>query len=132
MRRREFIALVGGAAAAWPLAARAQQPERDAADRRAPASGCGRSAIARSASRRSCRGCGNWAGLIGRNVHIDYRWGAGDAERIRKHAAELVALAPDVIVASGASTAGAVATGDPHRADRIRVLRRSGQRRLRR
>ena len=42
----------------------------------------------------------NWAGPIGRNVRIDYRWAAGDAERIRRYAAELVALAPDVILAS--------------------------------
>ena len=41
---------------------------------------------------------------VGRNVRIDYRWGAGDADRIRRHAAELVALAPDVILATGTAT----------------------------
>ena len=78
--------------------------------RAAAASGCGASACCmavprtirkgRRASRRSCRGCRNWAGPIGRNVQIDTRWAAGDADRIRKYAAELVALAPDVILAS--------------------------------
>ena len=57
----------------------------------------------------------------GRNVRIDYRWGAGDADDIRKYAAELVALAPDVILAAGSLDRGAVATGDPHRADRVRA-----------
>ena len=55
----------------------------------------------------------------GRNVQIDFRSGLADADRYRRYAAELVALAPDVILANGASTAGAVATGDPHRADRV-------------
>ena len=68
----------------------------------------------------------------GRNVRIDYRWGAGDADRIRKYAAELVALAPDVILAAGSPAVAAVATGDPHRADRVRDRHRSGRRRLRR
>ena len=52
--------------------------------------------------------------------------------RIRKYAAELVALAPDVILAAGERNRGAVATGDPHRADRVRAGHRSGRRRLRR
>ena len=69
---------------------------------------------------------------IGRNVRIDYRWARANADDIRRHAAELAALAPDVILAHGASTVGAVAAGDPHRADRVRGRRRSGRRRLRR
>ena len=60
------------------------------------------------ASRRSSRGCSNWAGLDGRNVQIDYRFGGGDADNIRKHAAELAVLAPDVILAAGAAAAGPV------------------------
>ena len=68
----------------------------------------------------------------GRNVRIDTRWGAGDADRIRRYAVELVALAPDVILAHGSTSRGAVAAGDPHRADRVRECRRSGRRRLRR
>ena len=68
----------------------------------------------------------------GRNVRIDIRWAAGNADDIRKYAAELVALAPDVILAAGSVDRGAVAAGDPHRADRVRAGRRSGRRRLRR
>ena len=98
MRRREFIGLLG-AAAAWPLAARAQQGERvrrvgvllnlAADDPEAPARV---TAFA--------QGLGELGWTVGRNVMIDYRWGGGDTERIRKHAAELVALAPQVIVAN--------------------------------
>ena len=68
----------------------------------------------------------------GRNVRIDYRWAAGDADKARKYAAELVALAPDVILAISTSTMTRVAAGDAHRADRVRGRRRSGRRRLRR
>ena len=98
MKRREFITLLGGAAAAWPLAARAQQGERM---RRIGVLMLGADdpeAQARNAA--SSRACRNWAGPIGRNVHIDYRWGAGKCRHARNIAAELVALAPDVILAA--------------------------------
>ena len=101
MKRREFITLLGGAAAAWPLAARAQQPTR-AADRRAPELQLQMMRKYRPGSERSCRGLHFWAGPIGRNVRIDTRWAAARRGRIRRHAAELVALAPDVILALGA------------------------------
>ena len=100
MKRREFITLLGGAAAAWPLAARAQQGQRVrrigvlmsvAAD--------GPEGQARLAAFR--RGLQQLGWTDGRNVNMDIRWGAGDAERTRKYAAELVALGPDVILASG-------------------------------
>src|SRR5262245_43509189 len=97
--RREFIILLGGAAAAWPLTARAQQSERvrrvgvlmnfAAADPEAPARV---TALA--------QGLQQLGWTDGRNVRIDYRWGAADADRARKSAAELVALAPDVILTS--------------------------------
>jgi putative tryptophan/tyrosine transport system substrate-binding protein len=97
MKRREFLALLSGAAAAWPLVARAQQPggmrrigvlmNLAADDPEAPAR------VAALA-----QGLGELGWTVGRNVMIDYRWGAGDVERIRKHAAELVALAPQVIL----------------------------------
>ena len=99
MRRREFITLLGGAAAAWPLAARAQQRERMrrigvlmnvAAD--------DPEAQARIAA--FLQGLQQLGWTDGRNVRIDYRWAAGDAERYRRYAAELVALAPDVILAT--------------------------------
>jgi putative tryptophan/tyrosine transport system substrate-binding protein len=105
MRRRTFIALLGGAAAAWPLAARAQQGERvrrigvlmsTSADD--PDALAWISAFAQGLQERG------WS--VGGNVRIDYRWGAGDLDRFRKYAAELVALAPDVIVATAGSIVG--------------------------
>jgi putative ABC transport system substrate-binding protein len=102
MRRREFISLVGGAAATWPLTAHAQQADRmrqigvlsgaDEAGNRV-----------RSAQFRQTLQQLGW--IEGRNIRIDYRWGGGDANTIRKYAAELAALAPDVILASGSAAA---------------------------
>ena len=98
LRRREFITLLGGAAASWPFAARAQQAERMqrigvlmnvAAD---DAEGRGRVAAFQQALQRL-----GWAD--GRDMRIDYRW-AGDAGRFHRYAEELLALAPDVILAS--------------------------------
>src|SRR5439155_1865199 len=105
MKRREFVTLLGGAAVAWPLAARAQQPERM---RRIGVL----MSLAADDSESSARLTAFVQGLQqsgwtdGRNVRIDTRWAAGDADRGRKYAAELVALAPDVILASGGSVAG--------------------------
>ena len=100
MKRREFITLLGGAAATWPLAARAQQPERT---RRigvlmsTPANDKeGRARI--TAFVEGLRELG-W--IDGHNVAIDTRWAAGNADRGREYATELVALAPDVILAIG-------------------------------
>jgi putative ABC transport system substrate-binding protein len=107
MRRRDFITLLGGAAAAWPLAARAQQPERMrrigvlmalAAD---DPEGQARLVAFAQGLQES-----GWTD--GRNVRIDTRWAAGDADRFRRYAAELIALAPDVILASGGTGAGAL------------------------
>jgi putative ABC transport system substrate-binding protein len=102
--RREFVTLLGGAAA-WPLAAHAQQPERM---RRIgvliPYAADDPEGQARIAA--FLQGLQQLGWTEGRNVRIDYRWSAGDADRARRYAAELVALAPDVILASGASTVG--------------------------
>jgi putative tryptophan/tyrosine transport system substrate-binding protein len=105
MRRREFITLLGGAAAAWPLAARAQQADHV---RRigvlmayAEDNPDGKPRLAAFAQRLQELG---WTD--GRNIHIEYRWSAGDAERTRRFAAELVALAPDIILAGNTSTVG--------------------------
>jgi len=99
MQRREFITLLGGAAA-WPLAAGAQQPERM---RRIgilmPLSTDDPEAQARIAAFQ--QGLQQLGWTIGRNVRIDYRLSAGDADDARKYAVELVALAPDVILANG-------------------------------
>jgi len=105
VKRREFIALLGGAAAAWPLAARAQQAERvrrigvllnSVADDPA----------AQSRLTAFLQGLQQLGWTHGRNVRIDIRWGADDAERVRKSAAELVALAPDVVLTAGSPTTG--------------------------
>jgi putative ABC transport system substrate-binding protein len=101
--RREFISLLGGAAVAWPLAARAQQGER--VRRIGVLLGAhDPNAEARLAAFMQVLQQLGWTD--GRNARIDQRWTLGDAERARKSVAELVALAPDVILASGASTIG--------------------------
>jgi putative tryptophan/tyrosine transport system substrate-binding protein len=104
MRRREFIAALGSAAA-WPLAAHAQQGERV---RRIgvllPAAADDPEYQARVAAFHQGLALLGWT--IGRNVRIDTRWAGVHAAEIRRHAAELAALAPDVILAHGASTGG--------------------------
>src|SRR5215813_14365898 len=99
MRRREFIALLAGTAA-WPLAVRAQQGERV----RLVGFLEGISADAPGAKARHLaflEGLQQLGWTPGRNVRIDVRWGGGDEAETRKHAAELIALAPDVILAGG-------------------------------
>jgi len=104
MRRRRFITLIGGTAAMWPLAARAQQPDRmrrigvfsgaaeDDQDNKAR--------IAVFVKELQQLG---WSD--GRNLRIDYRFAAGNSENFPKYATELVALAPDVILITGAALA---------------------------
>jgi putative ABC transport system substrate-binding protein len=104
MKRREFISLLGSAAAAWPLAAGAQQRERvrrigvlmsTAAD---DPEGQARIAAFQ-------QGLQQFGWTIGRNARIDSRWPAGDFERFHRYAAELVALSPDIILATGSAAA---------------------------
>jgi putative ABC transport system substrate-binding protein len=101
MRRREFITFLGGTAVAWPFAARAQQPEQIrrvgllqglAAD----------DPVAQANNAAFVQGLQQLGWTDGRNVHIDFRFGAGNDADTRKYAAELVALAPDVILAVAA------------------------------
>ena len=104
LKRREFITLLGGAAVAWPLAARAQSADRmrrigvlmsTTAD---DPEGQARIAAFQ-------QGLQQFGWAIGHNVRIDSRWPAGDPERFRRYAAELVALSPDVILATGSAAA---------------------------
>ena len=106
MNRREFITLLSGAAA-YPLGARAQQSERmrrvgallyPAADD--PAGQASMTAF--------LQGLHRFGWNEGRNISIDQRWGGGDLERVRHYAAELVALAPDVILVSSGSALAAL------------------------
>jgi putative ABC transport system substrate-binding protein len=106
MKRREFITLLGGAAASWPLAARAQQPER-----------MRRIGVLLNLASDDVEGQARLAAFhqglqqlgwtVGRNVQIDYRWGAGNADLIRKFAAELIAVAPDAILSTGSPSVAA-------------------------
>src|SRR6516165_5032180 len=98
MRRRDFIKVIAGSAAVWPLAARAQQGEHMqrigvltlfASD----------DPVEQTRVLAFAQALAQLGWTDGRNVRIDLRWGAGDPERIRRYAAELVALAPDVILA---------------------------------
>src|SRR5262249_14368351 len=125
-RRRQFIALLGGAAS-WPLAARAQSSERvrrigalmylAADDPESPAR-----VVA------FARGLQEFGWIEGRNIQIEYRWGGGDMDRVRRYAAELVALAPDVILVSF----GSAAKCNPHCANRLCERHRSCRRWIRR
>jgi putative ABC transport system substrate-binding protein len=108
MKRREFILALGGAAASsvsWPLAARAQQPDRV---RRIgillPAAADDPAWQARVGA--FLQGLGQLGWAIGRNLQIDTRWATTDAAELRRHAAELAALAPDVILSGGTSPVG--------------------------
>src|SRR5690348_8154504 len=98
MRRREFIALLGGAAAMWPLVARGQQSNRM---RRIgmlmPYAPSDPQVQARVGA--LLQGLQQLGWSVGNNIEIDYRWSAGNEDDTRKYAAELVALAPDVIFA---------------------------------
>jgi len=131
MRRRDFIKAIVGSAAAWPLAARAQQPRERirrigvlmhlAADDPE-----GQSRVA--AFLQGLQEAG-WA--VGRNVNIDVRWAAGEADRYRRYAMEIVALTPDVILTSATEHQGD-ATGNTDRADRVRIGPGCGRHRYRR
>jgi putative ABC transport system substrate-binding protein len=100
LKRRDFITLVGGTAAAWPLGARAQQPIRkrrigvlmnqDADD-----------PVTQAYVGAFLQGLQEFGWTIGRNILIEYRYAGGSADRIRNYAAELVSLAPDVILGTG-------------------------------
>jgi putative ABC transport system substrate-binding protein len=107
VKRRQFITLLVGAAAAWPLAARAQQGERV---RRIGVlmNLTANDPVSRARLAAFLQGLQKLGWTDGRNVQIDTRWAAGDAGRFRQYAAELVALAPDVILASTSPSVAAL------------------------
>jgi len=107
MKRRQFITLLGGAAAAWPIVAPAQQGERmrlvcilEAISQETPGSKTRYAAF--------LEGLQQLGWTPGRNVHIEVRYAEGDEVALRKYAAELIALAPDVLVAGGGTAAEAM------------------------
>jgi putative ABC transport system substrate-binding protein len=108
VKRREFITLLGGAAAAWPVAARAQQPERV----RRIGVLMGQAAtdpVSQARNAAFLQGLQELGWIIGRNVEIEYRWAPGGVDNVdnsRRNAEDLVALAPDVILATGGSNMG--------------------------
>jgi putative ABC transport system substrate-binding protein len=104
VKRREFITLLGSAGAALPLAARAQQSER--IRRIATLTGIANEEGGQERITIFVQTLAQLGWIVGRNARIESRWGGGDAGVIRKHAAELVALAPDVIMATGGAAVG--------------------------
>ena len=102
MRRREFVTLLGGAAA-WPFAARAQQADRV---RRIGVLMSTDDAEGQARMTAFVHGLQQLGWADGRNVRIEARWTAGKAENVRRYVAELAALAPDVIMATGSATVG--------------------------
>jgi putative ABC transport system substrate-binding protein len=106
MKRREFITLIGGAAAAWPLAAQAQGERVRRIGVFMPGMADDPEGQAHNAAFLQRLGELGW--IVGRNVRIDYRWGGGDLEHYHVIAAELIALSPDVILALGYSIVSAL------------------------
>jgi putative ABC transport system substrate-binding protein len=102
-RRREFISLIGGAAAAWPLTARAQQAVRRVAVLMPYAAG---EPIAQARLAAFMQALQQLGWLDGRTLHVDVRWAGGNEDDVRRQAAELAASGPDVILANGSAVAG--------------------------
>ena len=107
MKRREFITLLGGTVANLPLPARAQQPVRV---RRIGflASVAADDAEGQARKAAFSQGMEQLGWTVGRNIQIEYRWAAGSADDLPKYAAELTALAPEVIIAAGGTSLGAL------------------------
>ena len=103
MRRRQFITLLGGAAAAWPLAAQAQTKQMRRIGVLTPFAANDAEGQARLTA--FAQGLQHAGWIVEQNIRIEYRWGDGKADTMRKYATELVALAPDVILASSSAVA---------------------------
>jgi putative ABC transport system substrate-binding protein len=131
MRRREFITLLGGAAAVgWPKA-RAQQGERIRRVGILMPLAAG-DPVGQTRITAFVQALAHLAWIDSRNVRIDVRWSAGSTADTRKYAAELVALAPDVIQTTGSATVPPLLQAAGTISNRIRARSRSGGRRLRR
>ena len=108
MKRRDFISLLGGAAAAWPIAARSQQP--DTARRIAILMAADESSAEYQGFYAAFReGLQNLGWTEGRNITVDIRWGGFNAESTQRLAKELVALKPELIVSTTTPTTAALA-----------------------
>ena len=129
MRRREFITLLGGAAARGRSRRARSKAERMRRIGVLMRAGRGRSGSAGPPRSVPCRGSRNWAGPSAATCGSTTAGARATPNALRSHAAELVAPAPDVILAM-ALRRGAAATGDAHGADRVRECQRSGRRRL--
>ena len=105
MKRREFITLLGGAAVAWPLVARAQQSMRRVAVIMVTPE---TDPVGQSRLKAFLQGFEKLGWTDGRNARFDIRWAGGSAERMREIVAEILALKPDVIVANGTPTVAAL------------------------
>src|SRR6476620_1161390 len=106
MRRRKFITLVGGVVS-WPLVARAQPAERMRRIRVLPQADK-KDLEVQPRLKAFLDGLEQFGWTEGRNLRLEYRWAGGNADDLRRHAAELVALAPDVLVAAGGAAVGAL------------------------
>ena len=101
MRRRDFLGVLGSAAAGWPSAVHAQQERRRAPVRRIGILTGAAGAVSDARVRILVQALGELGWLEGRNVQFEIRHGGGDPEKLRSHAAELAAFAPDVLIANG-------------------------------
>ena len=129
MNRRKAIAVLGGVAAAWPFSAYGQQPERVRRIGVLMAQGADDPAQqARVAT--FLQGLQQFGWTAGRNLHIDTRWSTGQPDDIRKHTAQMVALAPDVILAGGGTVVPWLLQATP-RYHRVRAGCRPGRCRFR-
>ena len=129
MRRRDFIKVIGGTAAAWPLAVRAQQKEGT------PHIGvllglADGHPETRSRVKAFQKGLRDRGWVEGQNIRTDYRFAGSDPNRTREYTAELVRLTPAVIVGNSTPVTERVAAGDKHHSDRICGGERSGGPRL--
>ena len=129
MNRRDFITLIGGAAAAWPLAARAQQLQR--VQRFGILMGVADDAETKGWLVTFNQRLEQLGWQAGRNLQIDERWTSGDPERTRRFAGELLAMYPDAVFAFSSIAVAGLAAREPHSADRVHRHIRSGRKRLR-